>query len=78
MFSEACVENSVGGGETRQKPTPGQTRQTSPPGQTPHPRQTATVADSTHPTGMHSCFTLMSDPVARLCFKIKQSKRNFV
>ena len=26
-----------------------------PRGQTP-PQQTATVADSTHPTGMHSCF----------------------
>ena len=28
------------------------------PGQTPrrHPHQTATAADGTHPTGMHSCF----------------------
>ena len=41
---------------------PGQTpphRQTSPLADTPHwantPRQTATAADGTHPTGMHSC-----------------------
>ena len=24
--------------------------------QTPQPRETATAADSTHPTGMHSCY----------------------
>ena len=38
--------------------TPGQTppRQTPPPhGQTPPHQQTATAADGTHPTGMHSC-----------------------
>ena len=28
-----------------------------PPGQTPPPQQTATAADGTHPTGMHSCVT---------------------
>ena len=33
---------------------PGQTL----PRQTPPPHQTATAADSTHPTGMHSCFFL--------------------
>ena len=27
-----------------------------PPGQTQHPPTTATAADGTHPTGMHSCF----------------------
>ena len=32
-------------------------RQADPPGQTPH--QTATPADSTYPTGMHSCLTCL-------------------
>ena len=35
-------------------------------GDTPQ-KQTATVADSTHPTGMHSCCNLKVDVVA-LCF----------
>ena len=34
---------------------PGPQEQT-PRDQAPFPRQTATVADGTHPTGMHSCF----------------------
>ena len=41
-------------------PTPlGQTpprQDTHLPGQTPPPQQTATAADGTHPTGMHSCY----------------------
>ena len=31
------------------------------PGQTP-PGQTATAADGTHPTGMHSCWSLFPQP----------------
>ena len=50
--------------------TPPQTRYTlqdqvhspgpgTPPDQVPPPQQTATVADGTHPTGMHSCLTIL-------------------
>ena len=52
MFSQACDKNSVQGGSGR-PPLDRLGRQT-PPGQT---RPTlALPADSTHPTGMHSCF----------------------
>ena len=64
MFSQACVKNSVHRG--RCKPPWADTplgRHPVPPRQTPllgrHPpphHQTATAADGTHPTGMHSCF----------------------
>ena len=72
MFLQACVKNSVHMGRStplgRHPQTdtplgrhplgrhpPGQT----PPGQTPHPPKMATAADSTHPTGMHSCIKLL-------------------
>ena len=45
MFSQACVKNSVNRGEVY-----------TPPGRHPLPNQTATAADGTHPTRMHSCF----------------------
>ena len=56
MFSQAFVKNSVhGGGEVYtligRHPPIG--RYTPPLADTP--RQTATAADGTHPTGMHSC-----------------------
>ena len=66
MFSEACVKNSVhkgaGGGVCPSVcwDTPGQIHTPSPLGQTPHWANippTATAADGTHPTGMHSCFS---------------------
>ena len=48
--------------QTRQPPGPGTPQDQAPPlgPGTPHPgpgtpQQTATVADGTHPTGMHSC-----------------------
>ena len=47
MFSQACVKNSVQRGWGVHPP---------PLVDTPLPRQTATTADGTHPTGMHSCF----------------------
>ena len=53
LFSQVCVKNSVhGGGCTRLLDTPPDT----PPG---HPPPTATAADGTHPTGMHSCYYIM-------------------
>ena len=62
MFSRACVKNSVHRGwvsippwQTPQEDTP--IGQTLPWADTPPPpNQTATAADGTHPTGMHSCF----------------------
>ena len=52
MFSQASVILSMGG-EVWQTP-PGQTP--APPWTgTPPPNETATAADGTHPTGMHSC-----------------------
>ena len=55
-FSQACVKNSVhrrGGVHPpgRPPPPPEQT----PPQAPPPPQETATAADGTHPTGMHSC-----------------------
>ena len=59
MFSQACVKNSVHRGEvcTPRSDTSGQTHS---PGRHPSPRQTATVADGMHPTGMHSCYHLQT------------------
>ena len=60
MFSQACVKNSVRGWCTPpwQPPSPGRHPNPPPAMQIP-PGQTspkmATVADGTHPTGMHSC-----------------------
>ena len=59
MFSQACVKNSVHGGALPQCML-GYTShgQTPPWANTPPPlQQTATAADATHPTGMHSCST---------------------
>ena len=63
MFSQVCVKNSVHRGCPARHP-PGQTPPPPPPsGQTPPSpfwqadsplQQTATAADGTHPTGMHS------------------------
>ena len=39
------------------------------PGQTPAPHQTATVADDTHPTGMHSCLQLYSQTILNWPYK---------
>ena len=62
MFSQACVIPSVHGGGGVSQHAMGQSgvvdthlgRQP-PSGQTPPPRETATEAGGTHPTGMHSC-----------------------
>ena len=44
---------------TRQPcPGPGTPREQTPPRTRHPPRETATVADGTHPTGMHSCFKM--------------------
>ena len=65
MFSQACVKNSIhGGGGAWCLPlslgvyTP---RQTPPPlgRHPPSPPETATAADGTHPTGMHSCLVCL-------------------
>ena len=43
--------------------------QTPPPSRADTPRQTATAADGTHPTGMHSCYETLpgqTPPVRRL------------
>ena len=68
MFSQAYVKNSVHGSgrcTARQADIPLGSHpvlweDTPPPGQTPR-HQTATAADDTHPTGMHSCFTISSN-----------------
>ena len=40
-----------------------------PPGHTPHPHpETATAADGTHPTGMHSCITVCKS-IDKLLFR---------
>ena len=59
IFSQACVKNSVHGGEEVYTPWQADTL----PGQTPtplgrHPAspEMATAADGMHPTGMHSCY----------------------
>ena len=53
MFLHLSVILRTGGGGVWQPPPRGKT----PPGQTPPPPQeTATAADGTHPTGMHSCY----------------------
>ena len=49
MFSQVSVKNSVHGGGCLPRQTP------PPSGQTHAPPGTATAADGTHPTGMHSC-----------------------
>ena len=46
MFSQACVKNYVHRGVHPRADTPRWAD--------PHP-ETATAADGTHPTGMHSC-----------------------
>ena len=65
MFSQAFVILFMGGGEVYTPPgqadtAPSAKQATPPPGPGRHPtaplpRQTATAADGTHPTGMHSC-----------------------
>ena len=69
MFLQACVKNSVHGG-SRQTPPP--SGRHLPQADTPLVRQTppetATAADGTHPTGMHSCFSLFK----RVFFQMKQ------
>ena len=54
MFSQACVKNSFQEGDVctplGRHPLPRAD---------PQPRQTATAADGTHPTGMHSCFVII-------------------
>ena len=67
MFSQVCVKHSVHGGRVSASglgrvPASGSSGAVHPPGRHPHPRadtpETATAADGTYPTGMHSCFTL--------------------
>ena len=58
MFSQARVKNSVYRWG-RCTPPPADTPQMDTPMARP-PRQMAIGADSTHPTGMHSCFTYKS------------------
>ena len=55
MFLQASVCPRVGRGVHPQGP-PRQTSPWAPPRQTPTPTEMATVADGTHPTGIHSCF----------------------
>ena len=67
MFSQACVKNFVreeyvphcmlGCNPPPYADTPLADTGPSPPGQTPPPLETATAADGTHPTGMHSCYS---------------------
>ena len=77
MFLHLSVSHSVHRGDVCQTPPPEQTppcansplgrhpppRQT-PPGRPPPPpipQQTATAANGTHPTGMHSCWSIVSE-----------------
>ena len=59
MFSQVCVKNILSKGEVVSAPlhagihTP---RTDTPSGQTTPTPDTATAADGTHPTGMHSCY----------------------
>ena len=66
MFLQACVCPHRGGGiclsacwdttpPWEQTPSPPPGAETPPPGADTPPEQTATAADGTHPTGMHSC-----------------------
>ena len=47
-------------------------RQTPPWEDTPSPQQTATAADVTHPTGMHSCFKCFNE-LFYVCFRSGES-----
>ena len=60
MFSQACVKNSVHLGGGCPGPGPGGVcpRGVSRPRPGGVSAQTATAADGTHPTGMHSCSKL--------------------
>ena len=76
MFSQACVKNSIHGGggrgvclQVRGVYTPlgrHPLRQT-PPGQTPPPKETASAADGTHPTGIHSCISNLNTNNKNVC-----------
>ena len=55
MFSQACVKNSVHGGRFKPSSWAHTPLGRHPPGPTPPLSETATAADGTHPTGMHSC-----------------------
>ena len=59
FFTGVCLSTGAG------LHPPGRHRR-HPPRQTPPTRQTATAANGTHPTGMHSCFTILLTPVAQL------------
>ena len=77
MFSQVCVKNSVqiGGGHIQlpwqtspgQTPRWGDVPEQTPPEQTPRPEM-ATAANSTHPTGMHSCFIFVSTPLNNVSY----------
>ena len=65
MFLHLSVILSMGGGvclsacwDTTPTPRPGLPWSTHPPTPSPSREPTATFADGTHPTGMHSCYTI--------------------
>ena len=41
-----------------------------------HPQQTATAADGTHPTGMHSCFFYLKNKAVQLCLKRDSTRKH--
>ena len=66
IFSQACVKNSVHGGGGLPQCMLGYTPLDRPPmGRHTPPQQTATAADGTHPTGMHSCTLCNKWPTCR-------------
>ena len=64
VFTSVCQEFCSQGGGVHHAPwadtPPGQTHPEQTPPRTDTPRQTATAVDGTHPTGMHSCFTIFA------------------
>ena len=63
LFAGGCLEDTPLGRHPHGQPTPN--------GQTP-PQQTATAADGTHPTGVHSCLKVFFEGVRldRFCWNI--------
>ena len=86
VFTSVCQEFCLQGGGVHPPCRHAPPRPNMPPGQKPPPRQTATAADGTHPTGMHCCLTIAilqylnrnrtkCDPNSFLRSQLRPSKR---
>ena len=72
MFLHVCVHGGVARHPPRQTPLVN-----TPPGQTSPRPVTATTADGTHPTGMHSCFTYLIEWFNETAINMCLHSRNF-